>query len=106
VLTNASKYAPGSAITINCNKSEKYVHLEIADKGSGIPEASLELVFNRFYRVPSKRTNQPPGAGLGLYICRQIIEAHNGKIYAESVSGCGTTIIIILPITNAMQRNE
>ena len=98
VLINASKYAPGSSIILNCFTLDKNVHIEISDNGPGIPEESLELVFNRFYRVPSQGMNQTPGAGLGLYICRQIIEAHKGKIYAEAASGIGTTIKIILPI--------
>lgn len=104
VLTNASKYAPGSAVTINCLKSEEFILVEISDNGPGIPDESLELVFNRFYRLPSQQKNHPPGAGLGLYICRQIIEAHNGRISAEPAFGNGTTIKIFLPIINSTEE--
>ncbi|MFN2127907.1 MAG: ATP-binding protein [Anaerolineales bacterium] len=105
VLANASKYAPESAITVECHESDKFAHIEIKDNGPGIPKDSLELVFKRFYRVPSPQVNHLPGAGLGLYICRQIIEAHNGNISADAVAGKGTTIKISLPITNSIQRD-
>jgi signal transduction histidine kinase len=66
------------------------------DNGPGIPADSLPLIFERFYRV---RSENATGTGLGLYICRQIIEAHRGKIWAESNPGQGTTFFIELPIT-------
>jgi len=91
-------------VTINCLKSEEFILVEISDNGPGIPDESLELVFNRFYRLPSQQKNHPPGAGLGLYICRQIIEAHNGRISAEPALGNGTTIKIFLQIINSTEE--
>ena len=66
------------------------------DKGPGIAPEHLEQIFNRFYRVPGNTTSMR-GTGLGLYICRQIIQAHHGVIKAQSKLGEGTTFIISLP---------
>ena len=70
--------------------------ITFADKGEGISEDYLPFVFERFYRVPGERT--VTGTGLGLYICRQIIMAHHGNIWVESVLDEGTTFVIELPI--------
>jgi signal transduction histidine kinase len=70
--------------------------VSVADRGPGIDADSLPLIFERFYRVRSEKT--VTGSGLGLYICRQIIQAHRGKIWAESSPGEGTTFFIELPI--------
>jgi signal transduction histidine kinase len=72
------------------------VRITFTDKGEGIPEDYLPFIFERFYRVPGERT--VTGTGLGLYICRQIIMAHHGNIWVESVLGEGTTFIIELPV--------
>jgi signal transduction histidine kinase len=69
------------------------------DRGPGIPEDALSLIFERFYRVRGEKS--VTGTGLGLYICRQIIQAHRGKIWAESTPGQGTTFLIQLPIDSA-----
>jgi signal transduction histidine kinase len=70
--------------------------ISVADRGPGIDADALPLIFERFYRVRSEKT--VTGSGLGLYICRQIIQAHRGKIWAESSPGEGTTFFIELPI--------
>ena len=97
LFTNALKYAPGAPIQIAVKQSEKKLLVLFTDRGPGIPQESLPLIFERFYRV---RNNEKTvtGTGLGLYICRQIIEAHRGKIWAESTLGQGTTFFIELPI--------
>ncbi len=94
LFTNAIKYAPGSDISINVRSIGDRIRIAITDKGEGIPEAYLPFIFERFYRVPGERT--VPGTGLGLYICKQIIMAHHGNIWVESVMGTGTTFIIEL----------
>jgi signal transduction histidine kinase len=94
LITNAIKYAPGSDISINVRSIGDRIRIAIADKGEGIAEAYLPFIFERFYRVPGERT--VPGTGLGLYICKQIIMAHHGNIWVESVMGTGTTFIIEL----------
>lgn len=98
LFSNAIKYAPGSRITITARKLEKSrkVLVSFADEGEGIPEEYLPFLFERFYRVPGERT--VTGTGLGLYICKQIIMAHHGKIWVESVLDKGTTFFIELPV--------
>jgi signal transduction histidine kinase len=67
-----------------------------ADQGEGIVEDYLPFLFERFYRVPGEQS--VTGTGLGLYICKQIILAHRGKIWAESILDKGTTFFIELPV--------
>jgi signal transduction histidine kinase len=98
LFTNAIKYAPGSPIHVNLKQREQYLLVALTDHGPGIPQESLPLIFERFYRV---RTEKATGTGLGLYICKQIIDAHRGKIWAESTLGQGTTFFIELPINPA-----
>ena len=96
LFTNAIKYAPNAPITILLEQVGDKVFISFIDRGPGIPKESLELIFDRFYRVRSEKS--VTGTGLGLYICKQIIEAHRGKIWAESTPGEGTTFFIELPI--------
>jgi signal transduction histidine kinase len=98
LFTNAQKYAPGSPIHVRLQKKGQSLLVSVADQGPGIPQESLTLIFERFYRV---RTEKATGTGLGLYICRQIIDAHRGKIWAESAPGQGTTFFIELPLNPA-----
>jgi signal transduction histidine kinase len=98
LFTNAQKYAPGSPIHVRLQKKGQSLLVSVADQGPGIPQESLTLIFERFYRV---RTEKATGTGLGLYICRQIIDAHRGKIWAESAPGQGTTFFIELPVNPA-----
>ena len=98
LFTNAIKYAPGSSIDVNLQQVDQHLLVSMADQGPGIPEESLPLIFDRFYRVRSEKAT---GTGLGLYICKQIIDAHRGKIWAESTLGEGTTFFIELPINPA-----
>jgi len=95
LFTNAIKYAPDSPIIVSLKQVGQSLIVAFTDHGPGIPAESLPLVFQRFYRV---RTEKATGTGLGLYICKQIIDAHRGKIWAESNPGHGTTFFIELPI--------
>ncbi|MCL4268871.1 MAG: hypothetical protein KJZ72_04975 [Anaerolineales bacterium] len=95
LFSNALKYAPGSKITIRSKALPKKVLVTFSDEGDGIPEDFLPFLFERFYRVPGERT--VTGTGLGLYICKQIVMAHHGKIWVESVLDKGTTFFIELP---------
>jgi len=96
LFTNAMKYAPGSPIIVILNQVGRSMLVSFTDHGPGIPKESLPLIFERFYRVRSERS--VTGTGLGLYICKQIIDAHRGKIWAESLPNQGTTFFIELPI--------
>ena len=99
LFTNALKYAPDSPIDILLNQVGDKVVVSFMDHGPGIPKESLPLIFERFYRVRGEKT--VTGTGLGLYICKQIIQAHRGKIWAESTPGQGTTFLIELPVNSS-----
>jgi len=93
---NALKYAPGSPLSVRVRSDGRAVQFSLQDQGPGIPEEFLPLVFERFYRVQTDAS--PRGTGLGLYICRQIMAAHHGKIWVESVPDQGATFFIELPL--------
>ena len=76
----------------------------VQDKGQGIPADQLERIFERFQQVDSD-SRKKGGTGLGLAICRKIIEQHNGKIWAESTAGCGSTFAFTLPIFNSVMAD-
>src|SRR5262245_20166704 len=99
LFTNALKYAPGAPIDVQLIQLGGNIIISFKDHGPGIPAESLPLIFERFYRVRSERTIT--GTGLGLYICKQIINEHRGKICAESTPGQGTTFFIELPINSS-----
>jgi len=103
LFSNAIKYAPASPISISMWAGENLLTVAFRDHGPGIPEEYLPFIFERFYRVPGERTTT--GTGLGLYICKQIILAHRGKIWAESVLDEGTTFFIQLPIAAIADSN-
>ncbi|OGO32948.1 MAG: hypothetical protein A2Z29_01805 [Chloroflexi bacterium RBG_16_56_11] len=95
---NAAKYSSaGTGIVIEAWTSGDEVMCSVADKGVGIPPEYLDKVFERFYRVDRNRYSNS-GIGLGLAICRGIIEAHGGKIRAESELGRGSKFIFSLPV--------
>ncbi|MFM8369614.1 MAG: ATP-binding protein [Chloroflexota bacterium] len=95
LFSNAIKYAPESKLIIGGKHVGKKVRLSFTDEGEGIPEEFIPFLFERFYRVPGERT--VTGTGLGLYICKQIVMAHHGNIWVESVLDRGTTFMIELP---------
>jgi signal transduction histidine kinase len=99
LFSNAIKYAPGSPVTIRMSHDQHTLHIAFEDRGPGIPEEYLPFLFQRFYRVPAESSST--GTGLGLYICHQIILAHHGKIWAESVLDRGTTFIVELPLQSS-----
>lgn len=97
LLTNAAKYsAIGSAIWLKTSLDNGQVLISVKDEGMGIPSHHLKDIFNQFYRV-SHPSSKAQGAGLGLYISKEILEAHSGKIWAESAVGKGSTFYIQFP---------
>jgi two-component system sensor histidine kinase KdpD len=96
LLSNAHKYAPDSPVTVLVRDENQHLRLEVKDFGPGIPTEHIPHLFERFYRVPTNN-NTVRGTGLGLYICRKIVEAHGGKIGLESKPGEGSTFYFTLP---------
>jgi PAS domain S-box-containing protein len=100
LLDNAVKYAPaGTSITVCGEAAAGQVRLSVGDQGPGIPSAEQERVFDRFYRIAEQNASTIPGLGLGLPICRGIVEMHGGKIWVESegMPGKGSRFILTLP---------
>jgi two-component system, OmpR family, sensor histidine kinase KdpD len=97
LLDNAFKYSPpDSPIEISARQNGQEMEIEVADRGVGIPSRDLERVFDKFYRV--EQPNYVTGTGLGLTICKGIIEAHGGHIVAENRPSGGTIIRLTLPL--------
>jgi two-component system sensor histidine kinase KdpD len=97
LLSNAVKYSPeGGTITIGGRGGENQLLVWVRDSGIGIPSGDLERVFERFYRVQNEVTQNVRGAGLGLAVCRGIVESHGGRIWAESRLGVGSTFYFTL----------
>ena len=103
LLNNAVTYSPASApITISAEANDVELRLSIADEGVGIASEHLDRIFDRFYRV-QKNDEPPNGSGLGLAAARAAVEAHGGKIWADSPApGQGTTFYFTLPLSARM----
>jgi two-component system sensor histidine kinase BaeS len=100
LLANACQHTSDDGIVrVTANLVGTMVEVTVHDSGPGIPAAHLGLVFERFYRVDPSRQRDSGGAGLGLAITRQLVEAHGGQIRAESGPGHGTSFIFALPVT-------
>jgi len=95
LFDNALKYAPGAPIRISLKVEEKNQVITFSDQGPGIPTEHLPYLFNRFYRVSDGSHKR--GTGLGLFICMQIVQAHEGHISVKTVPGKGTSFRIELP---------
>lgn len=98
LVSNAIKYSPdGTTVTVSARAEEEYVALEVADHGYGIPEADLERVFDKFYRVPRVQDADVPGTGLGLALVREIAELHHGSVSVRSEVNQGSTFTLRIP---------
>ncbi|EGQ0386610.1 cell wall metabolism sensor histidine kinase WalK [Staphylococcus pseudintermedius] len=100
VITNAMKYSRGEKrveFHVKHNPVHSRLTIRIKDNGIGIPINKVDKIFDRFFRVDKARTRKMGGTGLGLAISKEIVEAHNGRIWANSVEGQGTSIFITLP---------
>jgi PAS domain S-box-containing protein len=95
LLSNALKYGEGRPIVVRVSNDEKWAEITVRDRGMGIAEQDLERIFDQFERAANRRA--PGGLGMGLYITRQIVEAHRGKIQVESKNGEGSVFRVKLP---------
>ncbi|HEV2832071.1 MAG TPA: ATP-binding protein [Hanamia sp.] len=99
LLINAVKYSPGSReIIVRLDKTDKTVICSVKDFGHGIKKEEQTKIFERFYRVSGDNLNTYPGLGLGLYISKEIIEKHDGKLWIESEYGKGSIFYFELPL--------
>ena len=96
LIENAVKYTEHGVVTIRTFTQKEWIGIEISDTGIGIPSQDLSKIWDRFYRVDKSRTRKTGGTGLGLYIVKQIIEAHNGRIEVSSTENTGTTFTLFL----------
>lgn len=98
LIENAMKFSPkGGVVTVEGAVVGTEARITVGDQGIGIPQGEMEQIFERFYRVTSPGSNTP-GTGLGLHICRLLINAHGGRIWAESHHGVGSRFTFTLPI--------
>lgn len=98
IIDNAVRYTvSGDNISVETKESDKHILITISDSGVGIAPEHIDNIFERFYKVDQARTRGKHGTGLGLFIVKSIIEAHNGTISVESALGVGTTFIIKIP---------
>ncbi|WP_295799853.1 PAS domain S-box protein [Mucilaginibacter sp.] len=99
-ISNAVKYSkPGTEIRVSCLTDEKQVTVAVSDQGSGIKQADLPHVFDRYFR--SETQGHISGFGIGLYLCAEIIKRHHGKIWVESEVGTGSVFYFSLPLEKA-----
>lgn len=99
LLDNAAKYTPaGSALDLEVSKTAEGARVVLSDRGPGVSEEDAERLFDKFYRGAQRAA---PGAGLGLAICRGIVEAHGGRIHVEARDGGGARFVIDLPLDGA-----
>lgn len=101
LLENAVRYTPpDSPLEITVESNDKEIMVSIADRGPGIPQSDLERIFDKFYRVSGarRRSTSIMGTGLGLAVCRGLIEAHGGRIWAENRPGGGAIFRFTLPL--------
>ncbi|PIZ62551.1 hypothetical protein COY17_02405 [Candidatus Saccharibacteria bacterium CG_4_10_14_0_2_um_filter_52_9] len=106
LFDNAVKYTPEGKISVGLTGNDQVVQCYVKDTGPGIPAADLPHLFQKFYRVDNSATRTIGGTGLGLFICRKIIELYNGRIWAESVVGEGSSFYINLPRLSVQQAHE
>jgi len=99
LLSNALRFSPrGSEIGIRAQRQDGQVRVGVKDSGPGIPAEQLGRIWERFHRADASRARQDGGTGLGLAIVRSIVEAHGGKVSAESEVGSGSTFSFTLPV--------
>jgi len=106
LFDNAVKYTAEGKISIGLTGNDKIVQCFVRDTGPGIPPDDIPHLFQKFYRVDNSATRTIGGTGLGLFICRKIVELYNGRIWAESDVGKGSTFYINMPRLKTEEANK
>ncbi|MGH2358857.1 MAG: ATP-binding protein [Candidatus Limnocylindria bacterium] len=106
LLENADKYGAGGPVEMRVWADDGEARISVTDHGIGIPADDMPRVFERFFRASNVDGRQRAGMGLGLFICRRIVEEHGGRIWAESRPGEGSTFHVALPMAPAVGATE
>jgi two-component system sensor histidine kinase CpxA len=107
VVRNALHYSPASEqiiVSLKYDETKEHIHIDISDKGPGVPESQLERIFNPFYRVDTSRTKKTGGYGLGLAIAFRAIQLHHGEITALNNPDGGLLVRIVLNSTPQINK--
>jgi PAS domain S-box-containing protein len=105
LIENAVKYSPdGGPVTVRLKREEDHVLWSVADRGLGIPASERRRVFEKFYRLDPHMTRGIGGTGLGLYICRELVNRLDGRIWVEANNGKGSTFHVQIPVAKARAR--
>lgn len=98
LLANAGKYSPaGHEILVHVTTRDSEALIEVRDRGTGIAPDEIPRLFERFYRTVSATQISVAGLGLGLHLCKLLVEAHGGRIWVDSALGQGTAVTVTLP---------
>ena len=98
LVENALKYSdPGTRIELRLKETATESVIEVVDQGQGMSEEQIQVIFDRFHQIDSSSTRDKGGFGLGLYIVKNLVEAHNGTVEVDSVLGQGSTFRVRLP---------
>ncbi len=108
LLDNALKFTSHGAISVSAFLDERdtAVRITVADTGFGISAHCLPKIFDRLYQSPNTLESSRKGLGLGLHICKHLVELHGGRIWVESKEGEGTTVCFTVPVTTIHERNN
>jgi PAS domain S-box-containing protein len=105
LLVNAIKFTDNGSITLGAEKKDQFIEIYVKDTGIGISKGELKKIFNKFYQAYTGDDRKNEGTGLGLFICKQILQKHNGDIWVESDLGRGSAFHIKVPYLHKMVVN-
>lgn len=106
LIENAIKYTPAGEVAVDVSGDNEHIVVSIADSGIGIPAEDIPHLFQKFYRVDNSDTREIGGTGLGLYLCRKLVEAMAGRIWVESEYKHGSTFFVEIPRISHDEANR
>ncbi len=106
LIENAIKYTPEGEVVVDVTGDDNAITISVQDSGIGIPQEDISHLFQKFYRVDNSDTREIGGTGLGLYLCRRLVEAIGGKIWVESTYRQGSTFYVRLPRLDAVTARQ